>query len=241
MKQLDANFTWARCRGVIFDVDGTLIDSNDAHASAFVEALREHGYGTEFDTVRRLIGMGSDKLIPRAVGRPVSPEQQKSIGNRKKEIFHSRFLPRLRPFAGVRGFIEQLKQKGKRLGIATSAESDELSSLLRVAGVEDYFDRTATAGDAEESKPDPDIVQAAVKRLGLKPDCLVMIGDTPYDIDAGRRAGVPVIGVTCGGWAESALSGAVLVVNDVQELGEQLFRHVQEVPLVHPQQVTQRR
>lgn len=194
--------------GLILDVDGTLIDSNDAHAEAFAEALQ-----VPFERVRPLIGKGADQLIPELIGR-----YDAALAERKKAIFKARYLPRLRPFPKARELVSKFKDMGLRLAVASSAGRDELDALLHVAGVQDYLDTQTDADDAEQSKPDPDIVLAAVKKLGLPAARCLMIGDTPYDAEAAARAGVAFIGLRCGGWSERDLRPALAVFDDPAEL-----------------------
>jgi HAD superfamily hydrolase (TIGR01549 family) len=198
--------------GVIFDVDGTLVDSNDAHARAFVEVLN-----VPFERVRPLIGMGADKLMPLLIGR-----YDESLAQRKKQVFKERYLPFLRPFPKVRELLQKLREMGLRLVVASSASKDELDALLEIAGAKPYLEAQVDADDAGESKPDPDIVQAAVERLGLPARACVMVGDTPYDAQAAARAGVAFIGLLCGGWRAEDLQPALAVRRDPADLLERL-------------------
>ncbi len=202
-------------RGVIFDVDGTLVDSNDAHTSAWIDALKEFGF-TEiaFETVRNMIGMGGDKILPDLTGLSESDDRGKKLLERRKQIFLSEYLPELRPFPSSRELVERIKHGGMIAVVASSANKKELQRLLRVARVDDLMDAVTSSDDAEESKPDPDIVQAAVAKTGFDAAQLIMIGDTPYDVEAATRAGVPIIGVRCGGWDDRALAGALAVYDD---------------------------
>ena len=196
--------------GIIFDVDGTLVDSNDAHAHAFVEAFGSLGYAAPFEHVRRLIGKGSDKLIPELIGR-----YDAAVAERKKAIFKERHLPRLRSFPGVEELLQYLTDVGMRLAVASSAAGDELEALLEVAHAKRYFDATTGADDGGRSKPDPDTVQAALRKLGLPPQRCVLVGDTPYDAQAAEDAGVGFIGVRCGGfWGDEDLQPALGVEDD---------------------------
>ena len=199
--------------GVILDVDGTLVDSNDAHARAFEEAFREARYEVPFERIRPLIGKGSDKLMPELIGRYDEP-----VGKRKTAIFKARYLPRLQPFRGVRELLSWLKRRGVKLAVASSAGKDELDALLEAAGARELIDSRTDADDAEDSKPDPDIVQAALARLGAPAARCVMVGDTPYDAEAAARAGVPFIGVLCGGWPAARLQPAIAVRHDPADL-----------------------
>jgi HAD superfamily hydrolase (TIGR01549 family) len=199
--------------GAIFDVDGTLVDSNDAHAQAFVEAFREFGHEAAFARVRRLIGKGSDKLIPELIGR-----YDESLAERKKAIFKARFLPQLRAFRGVEELLAFLKERGVKLAVASSAGKDELDALLAVANAKRYFEQTTDADDADRSKPDPDIVCAALRRLALPAARCLMVGDTPYDAEAAARAGVAFVGLRCGGWGDADLQPAIAIHDDPAEL-----------------------
>lgn len=196
-------------RGVIFDIDGTLVDSNDAHARSWVETFAEAGYSVPFDVVRPLIGMGGDKLLPRTVGIKHDSREGKKLSERRSEIFREKYLPRLRPLEGSRALVERVRADGLMPVVATSAKDEELNGLLKAAEVAGLMEEKATASDAKRSKPDPDIVEAAIERAGIRPDELVMIGDTPYDVEAATRAGVRTIGFRSGGWKDEDLSGAV--------------------------------
>ena len=197
----------------IFDVDGTLVDSNHAHAGAFVEAFHEFGFEIPFEKARRLIGKGSDKLIPELIGR-----YDEAIAERKKAIFRQRYLPALRAFACVEALLAALRSRGLKLALASSAAADELDALLEVAHAGRYFDAKTDADDAERSKPDPDIVQAALRKLALPAGRCVMVGDTPYDAQAAHRAGVAFVGVRCGGWPDADLRRALGVYDDPCDL-----------------------
>jgi HAD superfamily hydrolase (TIGR01509 family) len=207
-------------RAVIFDVDGTLIDSNDAHAQAWVQAMAESGRHVEFARVRPLIGMGGDKLLPEVTGISIDSPEGKSIARRRREIFARDFLPHLQPTRGAQRLLEWLRDDRKTLVVATSAEEDEVEGLLRVAGASKMFDSTASSDDAERSKPDPDIVAAALERSKCPASETIMIGDTPYDIEAARRAGIEIIALRSGGWVDSELRGAVAIYDDPADLLE---------------------
>jgi len=196
-------------KGVIFDVDGTLVDSNDAHAQSWVDTFREAGYDVPFEKVRPLIGMGSDKLLPDTIGVSRDSDEGKKLLERRGKIFRSNYLPHLRALPGARELVLRVKREGLKAIVATSAKNEELKGLLKAAHVEDLMEEKATASDADRSKPDPDIVQAAIDESGLSKPDLVMIGDTPYDIEAATKAGVRTIGFLSGGWTKTQLKGAV--------------------------------
>lgn len=215
-------------RGVLLDVDGTLVDSNDAHAHAWVAALAEAGHAVAFERVRALIGKGGDKLLPEVSGIAKESAQGEAIGARRGAIFKERYLGQLRAFPQTRALIERMRAAGLRVAVASSAQEDELAALLAVAGVRDLIESATSSSDAKQSKPDPDIIQAALARLGLPPAATIMLGDTPYDIEAAARAGVPTIALRCGGWANADLAGAHAIYQDPADL----LAHFADSPLV---------
>ena len=196
---------------VLFDVDGTLIDSNDAHAHAWVAAFAEHGVVVEFKNVRRCIGMGGDKLMPAVSGVEEESAAGAAIARRRSEIFAGRFLPTLKPFRDAGRLVAELKVRGCTVVAASSAKRDELKPLLAVAGAEALMDATTSSDDAANSKPDPDIIRAALTRANASSTDAMMIGDTPYDVEASLRAGVAIIALRCGGWSDAELTGAVAI------------------------------
>ena len=205
-------------KGVIFDVDGTLVDSNDAHAQSWVDTFVEAGYDVPFEKVRPLIGMGGDKLLPKTIGISRDSDEGKKLVERRGRIFQSKYLPRLQALPGARELVLRVKQDGLKAIVATSAKDDELKGLLKAARVEDLMEEKATASDAKRSKPDPDIVEAAVEESGTSSKHLLMIGDTPYDIEAATRAGIRTIGFLSGGWSREALDGASEIYEDPSDL-----------------------
>jgi HAD superfamily hydrolase (TIGR01509 family) len=203
---------------VVLDVDGTLIDSNDAHARAWLDVCREFGHEVEYETLRRMIGMGGDKLMPRAFGVEKESDEGKKMAARRGEIFRERYLPTVRPFLDARTLLERMREDGHSLVVATSAQQEEMQGLLRAAGIEDLLEEATSSSDAESSKPDPDIVVAALEKARAEPANALMLGDTPYDVTAATRAGVPIVALRCGGWSKHELRGAVAIYADPAEL-----------------------
>ncbi len=202
----------------LFDVDGTLIDSNAAHADSWTQALREAGVATSASEIRPLIGMGGDKLLPRIAHVDDTSARGQSIAKRKQAIFAD-MLPHLRATPGARALAAFLARQGVALVIATSAGDDEMSALLKQAGVDDLFTLRTSKDDGKESKPDPDIVHAALARAQARPESTVLIGDTPYDIEAAERAGIAAIALRSGGhWRDHELSRAILIFDDPADL-----------------------
>ena len=205
-------------RGVIFDVDGTLLDSNAAHTDAWVRALAEGGHSIRHDQVRPLIGMGADKVLPLLTGIEGHGPSADLIGERRKRVFLDN-LPLLSPQPGSRHLVQAVRDHGLAVSVASSASAEELRQLLVAAGVADLIgDIVVSKDDASRSKPDPDIVRAALERLGLPPEEVVMIGDTPYDIAAAQALGVATITFRCGGWSSQELANAIAIYDNPQDL-----------------------
>ena len=205
-------------KGVIFDIDGTLADSNDAHAESWVDTFAEAGYDVPFAAVRPLIGMGADKLLPKAIGVSSESEIGKKLTERRSEIFRGKYLPHLRPLKGSRELVLRVRGDGIKAIVATSAKDEELKGLLKAAQVEDLMEERATSSDAKRSKPDPDIVHAAIEESSTPPNQLVMIGDTPYDIAAAAKANVRAIAFRSGGWKDADLKGAAEIYDGPADL-----------------------
>ena len=204
--------------GVIFDIDGTLVDSNDAHAESWVDTFAEAGYDVPFAVVRPLIGMGADKLLPKTIGIGNESDVGKKLTKRRSEIFQEKYLPKLRPLQGSRNLLLRVRSDGLKPIVATSAKDKELKGLLKAAQVDDLIEEKATASDAKRSKPDPDIVRAAIEESEIPADRLLMVGDTPYDIEAAGRAKVRTIAFRSGGWKDADLKDAVEIYDGPADL-----------------------
>lgn len=216
-------------RGMILDVDGTLLMSNDAHTWSFVRSFAQHGYEIPFERIRPLIGMGGDKLLPALVpGLSSEKGQGKDISETRKEILLHDYAPDLEPTPGARALVQELKRRGIKLAIATSAKQDELEVLLKRAQVDDLVTKKTSSSDVNASKPAPDVVDVAMQELGLDPDEVLMLGDTPYDLESAARAGVKTIAVLTGGWSRDQLAGAAAVYESPLDLLE----HLDESPVV---------
>ena len=206
-------------RAALLDVDGTLIDSNDAHARAWADIFREAGLDIPFERVRPLVGMGGDNLLP-TLGIDGESEQGKELAERRGAHFKETYLRTIKPFPGVRGLLEKMRDEGLDLAVATSSSKGDLKALLDIAGVADLIDTKTSADDADSSKPDPDIIEAALKRVKARPAEALMLGDTPYDIEAAAKAGVKTVALRSGGWNDDGLKGAVAIYDDAAHLLE---------------------
>lgn len=193
----------------IFDVDGTLIDSNDFHAKAWQKALAEKGFEIPFEKIRPQIGKGADTLLPEFLSAKEVEKYEKELGDLRGEIFKNEYLDHVKPFPKVRELFERIKADGIKVALASSANEDEVEAYKKIADIEDLVEKVTSADDAEASKPEPDIFQAALKLLGdPKPENVLVIGDTPYDAEAAGKANLKIIGVLCGGFAKEDLEKA---------------------------------
>ncbi len=208
----------ARIRAVLFDIDGTLLDSNDAQAHAWLDALRGHGKDVPFDLVRSKIGMGGDKMLRDVAGIDHESVEGRLLSERRTAVFKAHYLPELGPTPGARALVERLSSRGLVCCVVTSAGSAELADLLRQGAVANLFEHTITSDDADASKPDPDLVEAALAKLGVGPREVVMIGDTPYDVTAAARAGVSTIALRSGGWKDRDLDAAIAIYDNPADL-----------------------
>lgn len=209
--------------GILLDVDGTLVLSNDAHAHAWVEAFAYYGYEVTFEEVRPLMGLGGDKLIQSLYPELTDKEGDgKHIKDVRSEILLDTYAPHLQPAPGSRDLVLSLQERGLKTIAASSSKSDELKVLLKAAEVDDILTESTTSDEVDNSKPDPDIVQAALDKLGLEAKQVLLIGDTPYDVQAAGRAGVRCIAVRSGGWTDDKLSGAVAVYDDAADVLDNL-------------------
>jgi HAD superfamily hydrolase (TIGR01509 family) len=162
--------------------------------------------------------MGADKLLPKTIGVKHDSEVGKRLLKHRSEIFRTKYLPHLEPLPGSRALVLRVRAEGLKPIVATSAKDEELKGLLKAAGVNDLMEEKATASDAKRSKPDPDIVEAAIEQSGVDAAHLIMIGDTPYDVEAARRAGVRAIAFRSGGWNDDKLQGAVAIYDGPADL-----------------------
>ena len=207
-------------KAIIFDIDGTLIDSVDGHAAAWVDTFRHLGMEVAFDAVRAQIGKGGDLLMPVFLEPDRIEREGREIERFRGDLFKRSYLPQVRAFPAVRALFERIRGDGKLIVLASSAKADELERYAGIAGIADLVDASTSSSDAAHSKPYPDIVQAAVEKAGVAPSEAIMVGDTPYDAEAAWGAGVQTVGVLCGGFPEASLKGAgcVAIYRDPADL-----------------------
>jgi HAD superfamily hydrolase (TIGR01549 family) len=223
-------------KGMIFDVDGTLIDTNPAHVEAWRRAFLRFGYDVPVERIVVEIGKGGDKLVPSILGEEVEERRGEALRRAQKEEFLAiAKREHFRVFSGVPELFRALKNRGIRTALATSSDDKHLDATLASAGIDlrSIADVVVTKSDAGASKPDPDVVVVAMEKLGLSPAQCAMVGDTVYDGLACQAAGVVFIGVLSGGTSEAALleAGARVVFRDVAHLLVELDRALEIVSL----------
>jgi HAD superfamily hydrolase (TIGR01509 family) len=205
--------------GVLFDVDGTLIDTNYLHTLAWSRALRDAGEWAPMNAIHRLVGMGGDQLLPELLGR-TNEEAEKLRADHYRPL-----MTEARVFPGAADLLRRCHEAGLVVVLASSSPKDELQDLRKLIDAEDAIDAATTADDAEQSKPEPDIFLAAIERAGVDPERALVVGDSIWDVQAARRAGVGCIAVETGGFSQHELSeeGARMVYRDVEELRRQFL------------------
>ena len=206
---------------IIFDIDGTLLDSVDFHARAWQETFERYGIKVSFEEVRSQIGKGGDQLMPVFVPKPMLKKMGDEIKDERSRYFKEKYLPQVRPFPKVRELFQRLRDDGKRTVLASSGTREEVEKYQQIAQIEDLVESDTSSDDADRSKPHPDIFVAALKKLG-KPELadVIAVGDTPYDAEAAGKAGIRTVGVLCGGFAENLLreAGSIAIYRDPADL-----------------------
>jgi HAD superfamily hydrolase (TIGR01549 family) len=206
---------------VLLDVDGTLIDSNYQHTLAWFRAFRRHGIVLPVWRIHRAIGMGGDQLVPALVGERVDAEQGEQI-RKTRDPLYQELIGEVEPLEGAHDLIVDLKNRGLRVVLASSSPQDELEHYLELLDARELADDWTTKDDVESTKPAPDLVRAALDKAGTKN--AVMIGDTRWDVEAAKKAGIETVCLMTGGWSEQELreAGATAVFESINDLRRQL-------------------
>jgi HAD superfamily hydrolase (TIGR01509 family) len=203
----------------ILDIDGTLVDTNYQHALAWYRAFRKHGLVLPIWRIHRHIGMGGDQLLPALSDEDFEREHGDDVREDEKGLYME-MIGEVEPMRDARRLIEQIKQNGHTAVLASSAKDEEVEHYLDLLDARSLADGWTSSADVQSTKPEPDLVHAALQKAGADAADAVMIGDTPYDVEAAKRAGVPTIAVLTGGFSEAELreAGAVEVFESVAEL-----------------------
>ena len=224
-------------KAIIFDVDGTLVDSVAIHAKSWQEAFGAFGYDIPFEKLRGQIGKGSDQLLPVFLSKEQLETQGDQINERRGTIIKERLLSKIEAFPKVRALFARLRADGIKIALASSAQGDELDTYKKKADIVDLVEEETSSDDAEHSKPHGDIFQAALDRLpGIALGDAVVIGDTPYDADAAGKVGLRTIGVRCGGFSDDDLrnAGCFAIYDDPADLLEHYEQFLQEAEAKAP-------
>ena len=205
---------------MIFDVDGTLVDSVDFHAEAWQRAFSAFGFDFDIIKVRSQIGKGGDQLLPVFLQGDALERHGRRIEAYRQDLFEREYFHRVRGFPRVSELFRFLIDAGKTIALGSSAKTDDLDVYKKAAGIEGLTTVETTSDDAERSKPHPDIFIAALDRLKLRAKSVVVVGDTPYDVEAAKKAGMSTTGLLCGGFSEDSLreAGAVDIYQDPAHL-----------------------
>lgn len=191
---------------VIFDVDGTLVDSVDLHAEAWQRAFEKYGKKIEHQKVRDQIGKGGDQLMPVFFSEKELKDFGEEMEKYRGELFKNEYLERVKPFPKAHDLIRKVAESRKSVALASSAKPEELEYFKNILDIADYLAGETNADDAEKSKPHPDIFEAALRRLGNPPpEKCAVVGDAPYDAIAARKIGLQAVGVLSGGFPEQWL------------------------------------
>jgi HAD superfamily hydrolase (TIGR01549 family) len=218
---------------VIFDIDGTIVDSVDLHAKAWQRTFAKFGKDILLEAIRSQIGKGADQLLPVYFSKQELEQFGEAMEIYRGELFKKEYLPKVKGFPKVRELFQRIKQDKKQIALASSAKKDELKRYKEIAQIDDLIESETSSDNVERSKPCPDIFEAALKQLGnVTPDKVIVVGDTPYDAAAAAEANLKSIGLLCGGWTEPQLrrAGCIAVYRDPADL---LARY-EESPLVQP-------
>ena len=208
-------------KAVLFDIDGTLIDSNDAHAESFVEAFKKFGKTVSFIELKWLIGMGADSILEKFLSKNEIKKIGKDLLEYRKQIFLTDYLPQTKTFLNLKELFEKLHSDKILIELASSAGDEELEQYKKKLKISKYLSEETTSDDAAEAKPAPDIFQAALGKLeNVKVEEALIIGDTPYDAEAAGKAKIKIIGVKTGGWSEEKLKskGCFEVYENIGEI-----------------------
>ena len=218
-----------KLKAIIFDVDGTLVDSNDIHARCWIDAFAHFGKHFEWDVIRHQIGKGGDLLVPDLL----NAREMRKFGDELKEYrtrlfkdryLKDRYLKDVKPFPRVRELFETLHGRGIKLALGSSGSQEEVQYYTALLGVGDLLEGSTSKHDAELSKPSPEIFQAALEKLGTEASNTLTVGDTPYDILASHRASLAIAAVLSGGFERELLTKAEFLFDDVGELVREIDR-----------------
>ncbi|HEY2323554.1 MAG TPA: HAD family phosphatase [Thermoanaerobaculia bacterium] len=207
-----------KLQGLLFDIDGTLVDSNDYHARCWIEAFAHFGKAFEYDFIRHQLGKGGDLLVPDVLNAKEMREFGEAVKKYRSKLYKEKYLEEVKPFPFVERLFEELRAKKIRLALASSSNAEEVEYYTRLLNAEEFIEGSTSKSDAKFSKPSPEIFEAALDRAGSDPKFTFVVGDTPYDVLAAHRMAMPIIGVLSGGFERQLLAKSEFVLNDAGEI-----------------------
>ena len=211
-----------RLRAILFDIDGTLVDSNDKHTDCWVDAFAHFGKHVDRDAIRTQIGKGGDLLVPDTLNAREMRKFGEPLKKYRGELWKKNYMDSVQPFPGVREALRAVKDRNIKVALASSSNPDEVEYYVELLGIGKMLEGTTSKGDAQFSKPSPEIFQAALEQAGSKVTDTLVVGDTPYDILAAHRGCLTVAALLCGGFPRETLTKAEFLFEGVTELIENL-------------------
>jgi len=207
-------------RAFIFDIDGTLVDSNELHVDSWDRAFRKFGKQFPREQLRAQIGKGTDQYLPEFLTKTEIDEFGKELDEYRSEIFRKEYLPRVKPFPKVRELFQRIRDDGKRIMLASSGKKKDTKYYVDLLKIDNLIEGYTSADDADRSKPAPDIFSVALEKLNLTSEQAIAVGDTRFDVEAAAKIGLKTIALTCGGTTEEILrkAGAVAIYADPADL-----------------------
>ena len=213
-----------RIKAIIFDLDGTLVDSVDYHAQAWVKAFKQYGYDFSFEKLRQQIGKGSEFIIGELLSEKEADKLESDIATYRKQYYQDNLLEQVKPFPQVRELFAKIKADDLKIVLASSARTETIEHYKKLLDIEDLIDGATSTDDVAKSKPEPDIFKSALEKLGkldnISPEEVIVVGDSPYDAIAASKIGLRTIGVLCGGFEPETLTqaGCVAIYQDPADL-----------------------
>jgi HAD superfamily hydrolase (TIGR01549 family) len=204
----------------VFDIDGTLIDSNELHVQSWDRAFRHFGKTIPTEALHEQVGKGTDQYLPEFLTADEIERFGKQLDDYRSKIFREEFLPKVKPFPKVRELFERLKNDGKRILLASSGKEKDTQHYIDLLKIDKFIEGCVSGDEADRSKPQPDIFLACIEKFNLARDSTIVVGDTRWDVEAAAKVGLRTIAVTCGGFDAALLraAGAIAVYKDPADL-----------------------
>ena len=211
-----------KLRAILLDIDGTLVDSNDKHADCWVQAFAHFDKEIPWDVIRQQIGKGGDLLVPDTLNAREVRKFGEKLKKYRGKLWKDRYMESVQPFPGVKEALREMSERGLKLAFASSSNPEEVEYYVSLLGADELLEGSTSKGDAQLSKPSPEIFEAALKQVETKPEYALVVGDTPYDVLASHRAGIAIAALLCGGFPRDLLTKAEFLFDDIPALTKEL-------------------